>query len=91
MREPAGPRQPVMVRRTVRLIPDLTWRTITVWYRDAKVWTTFYKASLLGNLGEPLLYLIAMGWGLGRMVGTVNGIPYIEFLKTTLIKYIVNS
>jgi lipooligosaccharide transport system permease protein len=74
-----------MVRRTVRLIPDLTWRTITVWYRDARVWTTFYKASLLGNLGEPLLYLIAMGWGLGRMVGTVNGIPYIEFLAPGLI------
>ena len=85
MSEPAGPRQPVMTRKTVRLIPDLTWRTVTVWYRDARVWTTFYKASLLGNLGEPLLYLLAMGWGLGRMVGEVNGVPYIEFLAPGLI------
>jgi len=74
-----------MARPTGRLRPDLTWRTMTVWYRDAKVWTTFYKASLIGNLGEPLLYLLAMGWGLGRMVGTVDGVPYIEFLAPGLI------
>ena len=85
MIEPTGPRQPVMARKTARVIPDLTWRTITVWYRDARVWATFYKASLIGNLGEPLLYLLAMGWGLGRMVGTVNGVPYIEFLAPGLI------
>lgn len=85
MSEPGGPRQPVMTRKSGRLLPDLTWRTVTVWYRDAKVWTTFYKASLIGNMGEPLLYLLAMGWGLGRMVGTVNGVPYIEFLAPGLI------
>jgi len=85
MSEPTGPRQPVMARKTAQVIPDLTWRTITVWYRDARVWVTFYKASLIGNLGEPLLYLLAMGWGLGRMVGTVNGVPYIEFLAPGLI------
>jgi len=85
MSEPAGPRQPVMTRKTARVIPDLTLRTFTVWYRDARVWTTFYKASIIGNLGEPLLYLLAMGWGLGRLVGTVDGIPYIEFLAPGLV------
>jgi lipooligosaccharide transport system permease protein len=64
---------------------NLSWRAVTVWYRDIKVWTKFYKASILGNLGEPLLYLLAMGWGLGRMVGSVDGIPYIEFLAPGLI------
>ena len=67
------------------LMRSLSHRTAAVWYRDAKVWTKFYKASILGNLGEPLLYLLAMGWGLGRMVGTVNGIPYIEFLAPGLV------
>ncbi|MDF1536170.1 MAG: ABC transporter permease [bacterium] len=85
MREFAGPRQPVMARKGGRLLPDLTWRVVTVWYRDAKVWSTFYKASLIGNLGEPLLYLVAMGWGLGRMVGTVDGVPYIQFLAPGLV------
>jgi lipooligosaccharide transport system permease protein len=85
MRELAGPRQPVMTRKGGRLLPDLTWRVVTVWYRDARVWSTFYKASLIGNLGEPLLYLVAMGWGLGRLVGTVDGIPYIQFLAPGLV------
>ena len=74
-----------MTRKGEGVLRRLSWRTVTVWYRDAKVWTKFYKASILGNMGEPLLYLLAMGWGLGRMVGTVNGIPYIQFLAPGLI------
>ena len=81
----SGPRQPVMETKRESVLLNLSWRAITVWYRDVKVWTKFYKASILGNLGEPLLYLVAMGWGLGRMVGTVDGIPYIEFLAPGLI------
>ncbi len=75
----------MVIRKGERLLGNLSRRTASVWYRDAKVWTKFYKASILGNMGEPLLYLLAMGWGLGRMVGTVNGIPYIEFLAPGLI------
>ncbi len=65
--------------------PDVTHRAVYVWFRDFKVWLTYYKASLIGNLGEPLLYLLAMGLGLGKMVGTVNGIPYIAFLAPGLM------
>jgi len=84
MSEPTAAR-PMTMRKGERLLGNLSRRTVTVWYRDAKVWTKFYKASILGNLGEPLLYLLAMGWGLGRMVGTVDGIPYIEFLAPGLV------
>ena len=85
MSEPASTGRPMMIRKGERLLGNLSRRTATVWYRDAKVWTKFYKASILGNLGEPLLYLLAMGWGLGRMVGNVDGIPYIQFLAPGLI------
>jgi len=85
MSEVSGPRQPVMIRSQNSIFPDITRRALTVWYRDFKVWRTFYKASLIGNLGEPLLYLLAMGWGLGRMVGTVDGVPYISFLAPGLV------
>jgi len=84
MSEPTAAR-PMRMRKGERLLGNLSHRTAAVWYRDAKVWTKFYKASILGNLGEPLLYLLAMGWGLGRMVGTVDGIPYIEFLAPGLV------
>ena len=85
MSEPAATGRPMMIRKGDKLLGNLSWRTAAVWYRDAKVWTKFYKASILGNLGEPLLYLLAMGWGLGRMVGNVDGIPYIQFLAPGLV------
>ena len=85
MSGPTVPVPPARIPRGGGLMPDVTWRAFTVWYRDFKVWTTFYKASLIGNLGEPLLYLLAMGWGLGRMVGTVDGVPYIAFLAPGLV------
>jgi len=83
--EHTGPGRPILVRKGDSLLGNLSWRALTVWYRDVKVWSKFYKASILGNMGEPLLYLLAMGWGLGQMVGTVNGVPYIEFLAPGLI------
>jgi len=85
MSEPTLPVPPAGVPPAGSLMPDVTYRAYYVWYRDFKVWTKFYKASLIGNLGEPLLYLLAMGWGLGRMVGTVDGIPYISFLAPGLV------
>ncbi len=85
MSGPTVPVPPARVPRTGSLVPDITLRAFCVWYRDFRVWTTYYKASLIGNLGEPLLYLLAMGWGLGKMVGTVNGVPYIAFLAPGLV------
>ncbi len=85
MSEPAVPGQPMIMRKGTGMLRNLSHRILAVWYRDAKVWTKFYKASILGNLGEPLLYLLAMGWGLGRLVGTVDGVPYIEFLAPGLV------
>ncbi|GBE14180.1 MAG TPA: hypothetical protein ENH32_04380 [Proteobacteria bacterium] len=85
MSNPVVPVPPARIPRGGSMLPDLTFRAIYVWYRDFTVWTTFYKASLIGNLGEPLLYLLAMGWGLGKMVGSVNGVPYISFLAPGLV------
>lgn len=41
--------------------------------------------SLLGNFGEPLLYLLALGYGFGRMVGHVGNLSYSEFLATGIL------
>jgi lipooligosaccharide transport system permease protein len=85
MSEHTVPIPPTVGRPARKKLPEVSHRAVHVWYRDFKVWTTYYKASLIGNLGEPLLYLLAMGWGLGKMVGTVNGIPYISFLAPGLV------
>ena len=41
--------------------------------------------SLVGNFGDPLLYLLALGYGLGRFVGTMAGMPYIDYLASGIV------
>lgn len=41
---------------------------LRVWRRDMESWRKYYKASLVGALGEPILSLLAIGYGLGRFV-----------------------
>jgi lipooligosaccharide transport system permease protein len=40
---------------------------------------------LVGNIAEPLMTLIAFGFGLGALVGQVQGVPYILFLASGAI------
>jgi lipooligosaccharide transport system permease protein len=60
-------------------------RWIAVWRRNALVWRKLALASLLGNFGEPLLYLLALGYGLGALVGQVDGLPYLHFLASGIV------
>lgn len=58
---------------------------IAVWRRNFLVWQKLVGPSLLFNFGEPLLYLIGLGFGLGRFVGEVSGMTYIAFLASGLL------
>ena len=53
--------------------------------RNLIVWRRYAAASALGNFGEPLLYLVALGYGLGRVVPPIDGQSYAEFLAPGLI------
>ena len=56
-----------------------------VWQRHLKVYTKLYKSSIALNFVEPILYLTALGLGLGGFVGEINGIPYIKFIAPGII------
>lgn len=56
-----------------------------VWYRNFKVWLKHMRASLIGNLGQPFLFLLAMGYGLGRSVPEIEGLPYLQFIAPGLV------
>jgi len=58
---------------------------IRVWQRNLKVWTKHYQASLIGNLGQPILFLIAMGVGLKKEVPEINGLTYLQFIAPGLV------
>ncbi len=56
-----------------------------VWRRHLKVYTKLYKSSFLLNFVEPVLYLVALGLGLGAFVAQVHGKPYINFIAPGII------
>jgi lipooligosaccharide transport system permease protein len=41
---------------------------IAVWRRNYLVWKKLAAESVLGNIIEPLFYLVGFGFGLGAMV-----------------------
>ena len=66
--------------------PRLTLRFWPVFLRNLLVWRKLAIPSLVGNIAEPLMWLVAFGYGMGALVGqiTVNGqpVPYILFLAS---------
>ena len=60
-------------------------RALRVWQRHLTVYTKLYKSSFALNFAEPILYLTAMGLGLGAFVTQINGMPYINFIAPGII------
>lgn len=56
-----------------------------VWQRHFTVYKKLYKSSVAFNFVEPVLYLVALGFGLGAFVREINGVPYINFIAPGLI------
>ncbi len=60
-------------------------RAFRVWQRHAKVYTKLYKSSIALNFVEPVLYLAALGLGLGAYVKEIKGVPYVNFIAPGII------
>jgi lipooligosaccharide transport system permease protein len=65
--------------------PELTLRFWPVVLRNLLVWRKLAVASVMGNIAEPLIVLVAFGYGLGALVGKVGDLPYIVFLASGTI------
>jgi lipooligosaccharide transport system permease protein len=66
-------------------LPRLRHGAFAVWRRNVLVWRKLLAASLLMNLGEPLLYLLGLGYGLGLFIGQMMEMPYLTFLASGLL------
>jgi len=70
----------------ITAFPDLSWPLVTkVIYRNLLVFRKTWKANIMFNFIEPMLYLWAMGFGLGVYVSQIEGLSYIDFLAPALI------
>jgi lipooligosaccharide transport system permease protein len=56
-----------------------------VWRRNILVWRKLLVPAILMNFGEPLIYLLGLGFGLGRYVGEMSGMPYLAYLSSGII------
>ena len=66
-------------------LPELSLRFTSVWRRNQLVWRKLALASVLGNIADPLLYMIALGYGIGAFVPEVGGMKYIAFIGTGMV------
>lgn len=57
-----------------------SFRWYPVWQRNFLVWRKLALPSILGHLADPLIYMLGLGYGLGAMLPSVDGQPYIGFL-----------
>jgi lipooligosaccharide transport system permease protein len=66
--------------------PTLSMRWWPVFQRNLLVWKKLAIPSLVGNIAEPLIWLVAFGYGMGMLVGQVKvdgqPVPYILFLAS---------
>ena len=66
--------------------PSLSTRWWPVFLRNLLVWRKLAIPSLVGNIAEPLMWLVAFGYGMGALVGQIQvggqTVPYILFLAS---------
>ncbi|XAH24412.1 ABC transporter permease [Xylophilus sp. GW821-FHT01B05] len=66
--------------------PEISTRWWPVFLRNFLVWRKLALPSLIGNIAEPLIWLVAFGYGMGALVGQVSvqgtKVPYLLFLAS---------
>ncbi len=74
-----------MRRRGFFALPRPGLRWLPVWRRNFLVWRKLALPSILGNLADPLIYMLGLGYGLGSLMPQVQGVDYVRFLAAGMI------
>lgn len=60
--------------------PDVSWLALRVWQRNRDVFLNIWRAEAIWPFIEPLLTLVALGFGLGDFIDLERQESYIEFI-----------
>jgi lipooligosaccharide transport system permease protein len=66
-------------------LPAFSSRHLHIWRRNSLVWRKLAIPSMLGNLADPMIYMLGFGYGLGAMLTDVGGMSYIGFLAAGIV------
>lgn len=66
-------------------LPEIDKRLLKVWSRNKDVFMKDIKLNFFPPFLEPLMYLFAMGFGLGTFVNEIDGISYPQFIAPGLL------
>lgn len=66
-------------------LPRIRRNALAIWQRNILVWKRLIGPAMVLNFGEPTLYLLGLGYGLGSFIGEMGNIPYIAFLASGII------
>lgn len=58
---------------------------VAVWRRNATMYSRTWMWNILPNFFEPVLYLLAIGLGVGAYIGQMGGTSYAAFLAPGLV------
>jgi lipooligosaccharide transport system permease protein len=75
----------IMTSVALLRMPELSLRWLPVWRRNLLVWRKLAIASVLGNIADPLLYMLALGYGIGSFIPEIDGMKYIAFIGTGMV------
>ncbi len=64
---------------------DITGRAWNVWRRDRDVFMKTYKTNFIPPFLEPVLYFLALGFGLGAFINQIDGVSYARYIAPGLI------
>ncbi|MDR2365302.1 MAG: ABC transporter permease [Zoogloeaceae bacterium] len=65
--------------------PALPTGWVAVWRRNFFVWRKQALPAVLGNLADPMIYMFGLGYGLGGLLPSLEGQPYVAFLAAGVI------
>lgn len=66
-------------------IPPLSRRAVRVWHRNMVVFIRTWHVNFFPPLIEALLYLFAIGMGIGTYITDIGGIPYMAFIAPAIL------